>query len=326
MECEMTHLRRLFAIDAHIRAGKAPSPDALAEEFGVQRRQIFNDIAQLKEEWGAPIKNDRRRGGYIYTESTWVLPTTLLREGELLAFFLTVEMGRSSNNRGLDAPLQSAIAKISDSLGDLVTINLNSLRAAMRFSLPPAALADAAHATGLALAKAHRRKVRLTYYTASRGETTRRTVHPYQLLMDQGEVILLAYDENRGMVLNFNAARIRHLEFQDDHFLTDPSFDLEAYLQTMLRAEAGTQLYQIALKFDEYQSRYIRERIYHPLEQKVDQEDGGLILSFPASGLAEVCRFCLGFGQHCEVLEPKELRQLVTKHVAKLNQVYGEGQ
>lgn len=271
----------------------------------------------------APIKNDRRKGGYIYTEPTWVMPMTLLKEGELLAFFLSIEIARSSGNAGLEAPLQSAVTKISQSLGDLVSIDLNALRAALSFSLPPAAHIDATHATALAKAQAHRRKVKLTYYTASRNQTGERVVHPYILLTELGEVLLIAFDENRQELRTFNLARIRKLEELKDHFELAPDFNPSTFRQTMLRAEAGQKVYYIALKFDEYQSRYIRERNYHPSEQKEEQPDGGLILRFPASGLAEVCRFTLGFGAHCEALEPKELREMVAEHVRKLSDVYG---
>jgi len=133
------------------------------------------------ERSGAQIRWDKARNGWIYADPTWVLPTVWLSEGELLAFFLSLEIARSTGNAGFSLPLDQAIAKIKDGLGELVSVDLNALRDATSFALSPAARADAETCAALRRTGAERRKVRLRYFTISRNEWNERVVHPYHL-------------------------------------------------------------------------------------------------------------------------------------------------
>lgn len=87
-------LERLLAIDAAIRSGSFPSITAFMRRFEVSERTVRGDLSFMRERLHAPLDHDRSRGGYYYTDTTWVLPTMFATEGELLAFFLSVELTR----------------------------------------------------------------------------------------------------------------------------------------------------------------------------------------------------------------------------------------
>ena len=311
-------LLRVFEIDRRVRAKTKPTPEELARDLKVSRRQIFYDRNRLIE-LGAPLEHEN--GGWVYRDASFVLPTSILTEGELLAFFLAVEIARA-----VDAPLAVAlgetIEKLRRALGEPVTVDLNAL-AQTTFALPPAAHAENARCLELMRAKSARRRVKMRYFSASSDQTTTRTVHPYHLHYARGEWILIAHDERRAGVRCFNIARIRELETLDARFEIALTFDATAFVNSMLCAEAGDVLHQIAVRFDSYQARYIDERTYHVRQTKETQPDGGLILRFPASGLAEVARWVMGFGQHAQALEPPELVTIISSHVEKMGQIYG---
>ena len=311
-------LLRIFEIDRRVRAGQRPSPGALARDLEVSRRQIFNDRNTLIE-LGAPLECDR--GGWVYRDQTWVLPTSVLTAGELLAFFLSVEIARAAQPP-FALELGQTVEKLRRALGEPVTVDLNAL-AQTTFALPPSAPADGEHYLKLMRAQSARRKVSMRYYSASSGQTNARTVHPYSIHHARGEWILVAHDERRQAVRCFNIARIRELETLEAHFERALDFDPQQFANSMLCAEAGDELHQVAVRFDEYQARYIRERTYHANQQPNEQPDGGLILRFPASGLAEVARWVMGFGAHAQALEPPELVTRVAGHVEKMGQIYG---
>jgi predicted DNA-binding transcriptional regulator YafY len=318
----MYQLQRLIEIDLLVRAGKAPTPQDLAERLGVSRRQIFLDRNRLIEDLGAPLLHDRKRGGWVYSDLTWVLPTSLLTEGEVLAFFLSLEIARSGGNGGIEEVLQSAVAKIARGLGDAVSVDLNTLREGTSFALSPAARVNSQVALALSRAHGTRRKVLIRYFTASRGETGERVIHPYHLYFPRGEALVFAFDEKRGEVRSFNVARIKHHEVLKAHFEKRADFDPAQMRRSMLWAEAGQTLYDVAVRFDAYQARYIRERVWHPDQVIDDEADGGATLRFPSGGLAEVARFVLGFGAHAQVIEPAELRDIVVSHLEKMGRIY----
>ena len=317
----MHQFARLFEIDRQIRDGVFPNADALAAQFEVTPRQVQYDCARLKA-MGAPIRHHRVRGGWHYTDPTWILPAMRLSEGELLAFFLAVRVAREAANTPFAAELESAVEKLRRALGDPVSVDLNALEQ-VSFAAPPAMPADDANRWQLSRAQAARRKVSMVYRTGETGQTKTRVFHPYHVHDARGEWLVFGHDELRDELRTFNIARIESLKTLDAHFERPLDFDAQNLLDSMLWAQAGAQIYPIALWFDAYQARFIRERTYHSAQTLYEQPNGELILRFPASGLAEVARFVLGFGAHCEVLEPPELRALVREHVAKMGEIYG---
>lgn len=320
----MSQLQRLFGIDRSIRSGRYPCPEELAQEFGVTKRQIYLDRLRLIRDFGAPLYFDRQKRGWGYRDHTWVLPTSVLTEGELLSFFLSVEIARSQSNGAIAESLQSAVNKIAGSLGDLVSVDLGALRDATNVCAPPSARIDQSVYLQLAGAKAARRKLKIRYFTARSGTRGERIVHPYHLLLARGECFLLAFDEKSREVRSFNIARIETITPQNEHFQIAPTFDIEAFKRSMLWAEAGQTLFDIAVQFDPYQARYIRERQWHEEQRLEENEDGSLILRFPASGLDEVARWVLGYGAHAKVLEPLELREKIVSHLTRMQTMYEE--
>jgi predicted DNA-binding transcriptional regulator YafY len=111
-------LERIFYIDASIRAGRYPTADLLAEELEVSRRVVFTDREFMVNRLWAPIEFDHERGGWWYTSSTWTLPNMMITEGELLAFFLSMEVARWFVGTGFEADLLSAVNKICKNVYD----------------------------------------------------------------------------------------------------------------------------------------------------------------------------------------------------------------
>ncbi len=320
----MSQVARLIEIDRLVRGGTAPSPKSLAQKLGVSKRQIFLDRNRLISEMGAPLQFDRKRRGWVYTDQTWVFSTAILTEGELLAFFLSVEIARSAGNDGLEDSLAGAVAKIARGLGEVVSVDLNALRDSLSVSAPPAARVNARTAMQLSRAGATQRKVSMLYASASSGQTKWRTVHPYHFYLARSEWLLLAFDEDRSEMRTFNAHRIQDLKVLKTPFVRDPAFDPKSMTRTMLWAEAGKRVFEVAVAFDAYQARFIRERTFHPDQRIEGQNDDGLVLHFPASGLGEVARWALGYGKHAQVLAPPELIEIVASHIRELTRIYGD--
>lgn len=314
---------RLLRLDQQIRDGCYPNAQGFAAQCNCTSRQVHYDRKRLIE-MGAPLLWNAGHKGWFYTDPTWSLPAVYLNEGELLAFFLSVEIARGNGNPGLQSALMSAAAKISDSLTDRVSVDLNALRDGTSYHLSPAARVESEVYLQLQRAVAARHKVRARYYTATRGQWSERTLHPYHLHFARGEWILIAHDENRGELRCFNIARFQNLRDLSEHFRRDLSFDAKSYVAEMFVSERGEQLFEVAVQFDEYQARYIREREYHPQQKPLEElDDGGLILRFPASGLNEIARWIMGYGSHARALEPPELRAIIRSHVEKMNEIYG---
>jgi len=201
-------LERIMEIDRRIRDEEYPNADRLSEILEVSRRVIFNDRDFMINRLGAPIEFDRVRGGWYYTDKTWILPGMIVTEGELLAFFLSVEISKRYLGSSLESSLRSAVEKISKGVKGPVTVDMDTLRSHYTFSAPMLISANEQVLLDIHHAIYGNQCMWMRYFTASRGKTTERTVLPYHLHNIRGDWYLIAFDRLRKEFRNFLVGRI----------------------------------------------------------------------------------------------------------------------
>ena len=287
-------------------------------------RVIYKDREFMVDRLGAPIVFDRERGGWEYSDRTWLLPTAIVTEGELLAFFLSIELAGRYLGTVFADPLRSAVRKIARSLKGPAIVDLDSLRSHYTFAPPAAAAVKTEALLDLHRAIEERCSVRMCYYTASRRERGDRTVDPYELFNAKGEWYLIARDHHRGDVRQFHVGRIESWQVLDLRFLRDSAFSMEKWLRTGFQTQAGAKPVELCIRFDADQAPYIRERRWHDTQRTEDLPGGGLILTLTTGALDEVKRWVLQYGGHAEVLSPPRLREAVKEAVQRMGEVYGE--
>ncbi len=318
-------LERIFEIDRQIRAGEYPNAGRLASRLEASRRVIFKDREFMVNRLGAPIEYSREAGGWYYTNQTWILPNIMVTEGELLAFFLSVEVARRYVGTALEGALRSAIEKFSKNIKGPVSIDLETLRTHFTFAAPVLAAANEQALLDLHHAISENRRIWMRYYTASRDEHTERTVSPYHLYNVQGDWYLIAFDDMRQEVRNFSIGRMEDWRVLEETFQRDTAFSIDDYMGSAFQTERGGEAVEVAVRFDEQQARYIRERRWHETQKIEELPEGGLIMRFQTGGLDEVKRWVMQYGGHAEVLTPKELRNQIRLDVEKLKQIYERG-
>jgi predicted DNA-binding transcriptional regulator YafY len=302
-------LNRIVQMDALIRSNSYPGVAALAARFEVTERTIYNDIDYFKSTLQAPIKYSRSRGGYYYTDATWLLPSVIATEGELLAFFLGAEVARRYLGTSFEEPLRTAIAKLSRNLPEKLQVDLNQLT--QHYTFQPGATANTDPLLLVALSEAitAHQPVEMTYFTASRGERNVRVIEPYHLYNVRGDWQVIAFDHLRGQFRNFAVSNIEAWEvLQDEHFTRDAAFSPDAYLAQGFLAERGDTPHLIEIWFDAYQAHYIRQRRWHATETITEHPDGAITLRFHSAALGELRRWVMGYGTHARVLAPEALR------------------
>ncbi len=315
-------LQRILEIDRSIRSGQFPNADSLSAELEVGRRVIFNDRRFMVDQLGAPIEFDKQRGGWRYASETYALPSTLVTEGELMAFFISVEVAQRYLGTAFETPLHSAVGKIARSLQGRALVSLHTLHQHYTFAPPPSAPTNEAALLALHEAIESRRAVAMSYHTASRREKSERIVHPHHLLHQSGEWYLLAYDRKRAKILTFNIARIEWWRVLDERFTREANFDPIEQQRAAFGAESQTGVLPVVILFAPEEAVYIRERRWHETQQIEELPGGGLILRFQTSGLGAVKRWVLGYGPHAEVLEPVTLREEIVKEIEAMKTVY----
>jgi predicted DNA-binding transcriptional regulator YafY len=316
-------LQRLLTIDAEIRGGHYPNASRMAEKLEVSKRVIYKDREFMVDRLGAPIEYDRERGGWFYTDPTWILPSIFVTEGELMAFFLSVEVARRYLGTAFEVPLRSAINRLAASLGSQVQVSLEELREHYTFAAPSTPDVDAQLLVEMHRAIQEQLQVHMRYYTASRDDWTERIVHPHHLYNMRGDWYLFAYDQGRKEIRNFHLGRVAWWQVLVKSFERVPDFSPHEWMSNAFQVERGDETLEIAIRFDEYQARWIRERRWHESQQPLEElPDGGVLLRFQSSGLEEVKRWVMQFGSHAEVLEPERIRQACWEEAKRMLAIY----
>src|SRR5207248_228133 len=169
-----------------------------------------------------------------------------------------------------------------------------------------------------------RRVMRILYYTASRDETRERAIEPQFLQNVRGDWMVVAWDRWRNEDRVFMLARIREYQVLDERFTPRPELDPQRYSRHTFLTDHGSEPFTVALRFDAYQARWIRERVWHPTQTLEEQADGGLLLRLTVAGEGDLTRWILGYGSHVEVLEPEWLRERVAEEGRRMGELYGE--
>lgn len=316
-------LERMVALDTLIRSGTYPTLRHFMDRFEVSERTLRADLAFLRDRLGAPLDYSRSRGGYHYTDPTWSLPNLMMSEGELIAFFLSVELARRYLGTAFEGPLRKAVERLAGGLPNELRVDLNDLAQHYTFQSGATAGADSALLATLFECVRERWPVEMQYFTASTGERTRRVIDPYHLFNVRGDWQVVAFDHRRQAVRQFAVSRIEEWRLlKGERFTRDPAFSPEVYLRTGFLAERGDTAEEIVIWFDAYQASYMRGREWHPTQQIEEHPDGSLTLRFQSGALAEIRRWAMSFGRHAVVRAPASLVADLVAECAATLQLY----
>ena len=318
-------LERIYWIDQQIRANRYPNAHTVQAHFELRSTRIaYEDRKFLINRFHAPIKHDRTKNGWYYTDLTYFLPAIMLTREEITAFFLGEELFSRYLGTPFETPLRLALDKIKQYLPEHVGYDLQKEAAVFTFTGGGRAMVDPELLLELNSTIHSKHSIEIEYYSASSGKTSTRAVDPYHLHNIHGDWYLIAYCHTRREPRDFLTSRIKARKRLPSTFQVAPDFSLNTYLGTGFLAERAAEPENIVIKFDEYQARWIRERRWHTSQQIEELPSGELILHLRVGGLGEVKRWVMGYGSHAEVLEPENLRREIKEETEKMKKNYNK--
>ncbi len=315
---------RVVWIDRQIRQGGSPNVRAIQEAFGIARRTVFDTLDYLRDSLEAPIRYDRRRKGYVYTEPTYALPAVFFREGELLALVLAREVTRQYLGSPLEAELRTAIEKLQRHLPEGVEVAMEDVADTYEFAGATSVAVPASLMADFRRAIREHRKLRILYYTAGRDELGERVIHPHFLTNVAGDWMCVAWDEWRDADRVFMLSRVREWTVLDTGFRPRPELSRETYRKHTFRTEHGSTPQEVVLRFDAYQARWIHERTWHPTQVLEELPGGEVRLRLTVAGEGDLTRWVLGYGSHVVVEAPEALRERVREEHRRAAERYGD--
>ncbi len=228
---------------------------------------------------------------------------------EALVLYLAIsKMGR--HTMVADRDVSSAMEKIADALQQPMTANVVTRAAhVMRRSRQAR---QAGLMRKLARAWSEGRKVEITYQSMRRKRPRVYRISPYLIepaVWSEGSY-LIGYSDHHREVRSFRIERIDQARLLRQSFEVPEDFDEDALFEHAWgNWSSDAEPVQVALRFRPGPAaRRVQESVWHHSQQIETDGEGGCVLRLKVANTFELRPFIRGWGEGCEVLEPKELR------------------
>ena len=314
---------RLFALVLLLQNRPNLSSRDLAEHFGVSRRTIFRDLRTLGES-GVPLTY-AEDGGYEILEG-YQLPPLMFSAREAATLLVGTGFTKLQPDASLRQDADAVAMKIRNVLPDTVRDYIDRLQE--RTVLAPFNETQGRNGSTddeqglwfeLSEAIARQRKVKMTYYVASRDEETVREVDPLGLVYYSDHWNLIAYDHLRTDIRNFRLDQIKKLRTRFDTFEPPAGFDLKEHLR-----DRGTspENVRMTVRFRDRAWRWARRQVPADVEQELPVGDGWTEVTFEFENLTYVAKWLLRYGTDAEVVAPEALRDEIRDQARAVAGVY----
>jgi len=277
----------------------------------------------MRDRMSLPIVYDDVKHGFYYHGEVAAFPTVTISEGELFALAVAEKALQQYRGTSFEAPLMSALKKMSDSLPDSISLNLNDWNDSISFRTSAEVILNLDIFDKLAQATSRKEQLELEYRKPGEKKPEKRVVNPYHLANVNGEWFLFAYDLMRKAIRTFVPARIASVKQTGVKFEKDPKFSIRDELGNSFGVHSGTGKYKVVLRFSAKVADYIREKRWHATQQLRELKDGGVELQMTLSALVEVERWILAWGGDAQVIGPKALRDKVRISARTILEVNG---
>lgn len=308
---------RVFKLHGLLTSSRYPVPRAkLQTELECSRATVNRIIRKMKDYLGAPIVFDQAGPGYSYApdgEHPYELPGLWFNTSELHALLASQRLLAGVQPGLLEehlAPLQERIERILRARragGQDISQRVRLLGQSNR-------RVDNALFREVADALLKRKRLRLTYHSRSRNQTTQRTVSPLRLVHYRDNWYLDAWDHGKRALRSFALERIQEAGTLKSRAKNIPDKQLDDYFASAYGIFAGPPKHTARLRFSAERSRWVAEETWHPA-QMGRFEKGCYVLEVPYADSRELVMDILKHGPHVEVLGPATLRAEVIRQL-----------
>jgi len=301
-----------------LQGGKFPNATRMAQELEVSPRSIARDIDFMRDRLELPIDYDGSRFGYFYTQEVGSFPSLKISEGELFALVVAEKALQQYRGTSFEKPLLSAFKKVSESLPDTISLNLNDWNDSISFRTSAEPIVKLEIFDELAQATARHEQLKLFYRKPGQQTAEPRLVDPYHLTNVNGEWFLFAYDHLRKDIRTFVPARIERVEKTGRSFQRNSRFSIQEQLRNSFGIHSGSGQTKVVIEFSDTVADYIREKKWHPSQKIKNLAHGKVELQLTLSSIVEIERWILSWGGNAKVISPPELVKNVRLAAEKL--------
>ena len=303
----MSQMERIYRLDRLFRRRKPPSKREILEMFEISPAQFKRDLDYMRNRLGAPVAFDMEAGGYKYTAEEFNLPGLWFTEREVYSLLLM----QSLLDQLQPGFVQEQLGPFRDKLRALLgksTRGTQGILERMQVSAAPQRPIDPEHFQAICDATLRRKKLRIRYYSRSRGAESDRVVSPQRVIYYRSNWYMDAWCHEKEAMRRFAIDAVRLVSVLEDAALEVAAGGRQGY-----GIFSGPAENTAVLHFDSVAARWVGEEQWHPQQRSSALPDGGLQLEVPYSNSQEILMDILRHGPHVEVVSPASLRSAVAE-------------
>ena len=305
--------------------GSSRTVTELAAELKCSERTVRRDLRDL-ESAGFLLSGQKQEGrsrlgfaeGY---QSGLPLP---LPYSEFISLYLSRSHLQPLAGTPLQQPFDSLFARMQSGLSAPMFRFFEEIKDVFSSQGPPISEDPAARSLTEQITQAimDRQTLEIDYHSSSREKIASRRIDPYRLWRQEGGLYLIAYCHLRQKVLAFIVDRVRAARPTSETFALPERFHFEEYIKESFGQMIRGEPLRVEILFTANHARWVGECIWHPSQKMQYQLDGSLLMSLEVADTLELKRWILGFGQDAEVLEPRDLRDVIRREAEALIDKY----
>ncbi|MDU5333369.1 YafY family protein [Enterococcus sp.] len=295
----MIESRLLQILFILLEAGSATAPD-LAEKFEVSARTIYRDVDALSAA-GIPVYAVRGKGGGIFIQENYVLDKAVFsdeEQEEILIALQNFNLTDGTLSSSLVSKLNTLFKKDSLDWLEIDFSDWTGLRNQFFDTLQRAIIT---------------RKVIRVKYLSSMGQFTERELEPLKLVFRNKAWYLYAFCRVRADFRLFKIARMCDLQVLSEAFVRETPKKVFSEKQVSSQKKV-----ELTLLFDQG----VAYRVQEEFNNIVENEDGSLLVFIRFPDDETTVNYLFSFGDHLEVLEPKEYREKMVNRIENLRRKY----
>lgn len=304
---------RLMSIVLVLLDKKRVSAQELADMFEVSLRTIYRDIDAI-DLAGVPIISTSGVGGGFEILPNYKVDKKVFSTTDLSAIL----MGLSSVSTMIRGDeLINALAKVKSFIppekAKEIELKMNQIHIDLSHWMGNSNIQPYLEMIKTALQE---NKLLSFEYVAHHGNKTTRNIEPYQLILKGSHWYLYGFCLNRNDVRLFRLSRMSKLKLQKETFtprkVSKPQLEFADTLETM----------QIKIKLRIHKSIMDRVLDYCVYEDFLPDGDDYYLVQFPFIENDFHYDILLGFGNHCECLEPLHIRSEMKRKIQDISIIY----
>ncbi len=307
----LTEMKRLYVQRAY-------TDMEMAERLGVDRTTVYRDRVELTSEY--PIELDAE--GRYRIDRSKLISEIKVNLHEALALYLAARKA-SRQTRYHQPHAASALEKLAATLRQPMTEHL--LRGADQLLMQEKDPERIKIIEILTQAWVEQKKVRIRYQRLGSQDFVNHTISPYLIEPSiwSDSVYVIALSDVTEKLIAFRVDRINTAVLSGEEFEIPADFDDQELLKHAWGIWYGDKPpVTVKLRFSSDVVRRVKESVWHPLEKVTAAGDGGCIWSAEVAEWREMLPWIRGWGADCEVIEPKELRDVLMREAQELAELY----